>query len=147
MGAGLNSRGGGRGRRGSSRRAMSEINVTPFVDIMLVLLIVFMVTAPLLTAGVPIDLPDSKAKAISDEDSKPLEVTLDRDGKIFIGETEVKQSRLIVMLSAMTNKDIDRRIYIRADQALDYGDVMQVLGSINGAGFRKVALISTNGGS
>ena len=147
MGANLNSRGGGRGRRGGSHRPMADINVTPFVDIMLVLLIVFMVTAPLLTAGVPIDLPDSKAKAISDEDSKPLEITLDREGQIFIGETEVKRERLIVMLSAMTNKDVERRIYIRADQALDYGDVMKVLGSINGAGFRKVALISTNGGS
>ena len=144
MGANLNSRGSS--RRGGSYRPMAEINVTPFVDIMLVLLIVFMVTAPLLTAGVPIDLPDSEAKAVSDEDNKPLEVTLDKDGNIFVGETEVKRARLVAMLGAMTNNDAERRIYIRADTALDYGQVMKVLGSINGAGFRKVALISTNGG-
>lgn len=141
MGAKLNLSGRNSGR-GGSYRPMAEINVTPFVDIMLVLLIVFMVTAPLLTAGVPIDLPDSDAKAMSDEDNKPLEVTLDKDGKIFVGETEVKTDRLIVMLGSMTNNDPDRRIYIRADQSLDYGVVMNVLGNINGAGFRKVALIS-----
>jgi biopolymer transport protein TolR len=123
---------------------MAEINVTPFVDIMLVLLIVFMVTAPLLTAGVPIDLPDSNANAISDEDNKPLEVTLDDKGTIFVGETEVKEARLIALLGNMTNNNPEVRIYIRADQSLDYGKVMRVLGNINGAGFRKVALISNN---
>lgn len=123
---------------------MAEINVTPFVDIMLVLLIVFMVTAPLLTAGVPIDLPDSQAQAMSDEDNKPLEVSLNKKGEIFVGETKVKKARLIALLGSMTNNDPDRRIYIRADQGLDYGDVMKVLGDINGAGFRKVALISNS---
>ena len=132
--------GAGRGRYG--RRPMAEINVTPFVDIMLVLLIVFMVTAPLLTAGVPIDLPDSKAKSIKDEDNKPLEVSIDKDGKIFVGEQEVTRDRLVNMLSSITGDDQERRIYIRADKGLDYGDVMGVLGDINGAGFRKVALIS-----
>lgn len=142
MGMNVNSGGGRRGGRGGSYRPMAEINVTPFVDIMLVLLIVFMVTAPLLTAGVPIDLPDSQAQAMSDEDNKPLEVSLDSKGGIFVGETEVKQARLVALLGAMTNNDPDRRIYIRADQSLDYGQVMKVLGDINGAGFRKVALIS-----
>ena len=123
---------------------MAEINVTPFVDIMLVLLIVFMVTAPLLTAGVPIDLPDSNAKAMSDEDNKPLEVTLDKQGTIFVGETEVKEARLVALLGTLTKNNPDVRIYIRADQGLDYGQVMRVLGNINGAGFRKVALISNN---
>lgn len=130
------------GRGGRGYRPMAEINVTPFVDVMLVLLIVFMVAAPLLTAGVPIDLPDSEAKAISEEDNKPLEVSLAKDGKIYVGDTEVKQDRLVSLLGSMTNNDPDRRIYIRADTSLDYGQVMQTLGAINGAGFRKVALVS-----
>jgi biopolymer transport protein TolR len=121
---------------------MAEINVTPFVDVMLVLLVVFMVAAPLLTAGVPIDLPDSEAKALNDEDNKPLEVSLDNDGMIYVGETEVKEARLIALLGSMTNNDPDRRIYIRADKSMDYGRVMNVLGAINGAGFKKVALIT-----
>lgn len=124
---------------------MAEINVTPMVDVMLVLLIIFMVAAPLLTAGVPIDLPDSKAKAISDEDNKPLEVSLSKDGKIFVGETEVTEERIVTILTSMTEDNPDRRIYIRADKGLDYGKVMRVLGTINGAGFNKVALISTAG--
>lgn len=121
---------------------MSDINVTPFVDVMLVLLVVFMVAAPLLTSGVPIDLPDSEAKALNDEDNKPLEVSLDNDGMIYVGETEVKEARLISLLGSMTNNDPDRRIYIRADKSMDYGRVMGVLGAINGAGFKKVALIT-----
>ena len=137
MGASLNN-GGGRG----GYRPMAEINVTPFVDVMLVLLVVFMVAAPLLTAGVPIDLPDSEAKAMTDDDNKPLEVSLDKKGNIYVGDTEVKRDRLVALLGSMTNNDPDRRIYIRADASLDYGDVMKTLGSINGAGFRKVALIS-----
>lgn len=135
MGVNLNKQSG-------SYKPMAEINVTPFVDVMLVLLIVFMVAAPLLTSGVPIDLPDSDAKALSDEDNKPLEVAMDKGGDIFVGETKVEQARLVALLSSMTNNDPDRRIYIRADQSLDYGKVMNVLGAINGAGFRKVALIS-----
>lgn len=142
MGASLNNRGGG-GRGGRrSHRPMAEINVTPFVDVMMVLLVVFMVAAPLLTTGVPIDLPDSGAKALSEEDNKPLEVSLDNNGQIYVGETEVKQERLVALLGSLTNNDPDRRIYIRADQALDYGQVMKILGAINGAGFRKVALVS-----
>jgi biopolymer transport protein TolR len=138
MGAQLNSGGG----RGGGYRPMAEINVTPFVDVMLVLLIVFMVAAPLLTSGVPIDLPDSGAKALSEEDNKPLEVSIEKNGQLYVGDTEVKEARLIALLGSLTNNDPDRRIYIRADQTLDYGQVMGVLGAINGAGFRKVALIS-----
>ncbi len=133
---------GGRSRGRGSHRPMSEINVTPFVDVMLVLLIVFMVAAPLLTSGVPIDLPDSAAKALKDEDDKPLEVAIGKEGELFVGETAVKEDRLVALLTSMTNNDPERRIYIRADQTLDYGRVMKVLGAINGAGFRKVALIS-----
>lgn len=140
MGAKIDMGGTRRGR--GSHRPMAEINVTPFVDVMLVLLIVFMVAAPLLTAGVPIDLPDSQAKAMKDEDNKPLEVSIDKQGGLFVGETPVKEDRLVALLTSMTNNDAERRIYIRADQTLDYGQVMRVLGSINAAGFRKVALIS-----
>ena len=143
MGAMLPSKTRSRGRRvGGAYRPMSEINVTPFVDVMLVLLIVFMVAAPLLTAGVPVDLPHSNAKPISDEDNKPIEITVLEDGKIYIGETEIKKSRLVPMLSAMTEGQSERRIYIRGDQGLSYGKVMEVIGAINGAGFTKVALIS-----
>tara|TARA_B100000242_G_scaffold292906_1_gene269486 strand:- start:1306 stop:1686 length:381 start_codon:yes stop_codon:yes gene_type:complete len=123
---------------------MAEINVTPFVDVMLVLLIVFMVAAPLLTAGVPIDLPDSNAKSIQDEENKPIEISVSNDDKIFIGETEVTMDRLVPLLAAMTENQSDRRIYIRADQTLSYGNVMAVIGAVNGAGFTKVALISEN---
>ena len=141
MGMNVGSSGGYNKGRGAYR-PMAEINVTPFVDVMLVLLIIFMVAAPLLTAGVPIDLPDSRAKAISDEDNKPLEVTVSKDGKIFVGETEVDQTRMVTILTSMTENNPDRRIYIRADKGIDYGQVMSVLGEINGAGFSKVALIS-----
>lgn len=129
--------------RSSAYRPMSDINVTPFVDVMLVLLVVFMVTAPLLTSGVKVDLPQSGAKAITTDDNKPLEVSLTKDGEIFIGETEVKEQRLTAMLSAMTKNDPERRIFIRADQALQYGYVIKILGTLNDAGFSKVALLST----
>jgi len=133
----------GRGRRtGGGYQPIAEINVTPMVDVMLVLLIVFMVAAPLLTAGVPVDLPNSKAKPISDEDNKPIEITVDKDGKIYLGETEVKNGNLIPVLKPMMIGNEDRRIYIRGDQALAYGKVMEVIGLISGAGFTKVALIS-----
>jgi biopolymer transport protein TolR len=109
---------------------------------MLVLLIVFMVTAPLLTAGVKVDLPDASAKAVGDEDNKPLEIALTAAGEIFIGETKVEADRLANMMQAMTRNDPDRLIFIRADQALNYGDVMKTLGTLNAAGFRKVALLT-----
>lgn len=146
MGATLTTKTRSRGRRsGGSYRPMAEINVTPFVDVMLVLLIVFMVAAPLLTAGVPVDLPNTEAKAISDEDNKPIEITVTAGGAIYIGESEVKRERLVPLLAAMTQGQVDRRIYIRADQSIAYGTVMQVIGAVNGAGFSKVALISEPG--
>ncbi len=130
------------GRKRGNYRPMAEINVTPFVDVMLVLLVVFMVAAPLLTAGVPVDLPDSQAKPLKEEDNKPLEITINKNGEIYIGETPVKEERLIALLQAMTNNDPDRRVFIRGDETLEYGEVMEILGAINSAGFRKVALIS-----
>lgn len=142
MGARINTSSTPRSGR-PSHRPMAEINVTPFVDVMLVLLIVFMIAAPLLTTGVPIDLPDSGAKAISEEDNKPLEVSISKDA-LYVGETKVKRARLIKLLGSMTKNNPDRRIYIRADKGLSYGEVMEVLGAINGAGFRKVALVSNS---
>lgn len=121
---------------------MAEINVTPFVDVMLVLLIVFMVSAPLLTAGVPVDLPQSQAGPLNENDNQPIELTLNAGGEIFIGESRVKRERLLGLIQAITEKNLDRRIYIRADQDLAYGRVAQILGQLNRAGYQRVALIS-----
>lgn len=129
-----------RGRRNSGR--FSEINVTPFVDVMLVLLIVFMVSAPLLASGVSIDLPDSEASAISEQNDQPMEVSLNAEGTIFLGEREVERARFIPLLKVIMDQREDQRIYIRADENLAYARVMDVLGAINRAGFNKVALIS-----
>ncbi len=132
-----------RGRRtGGSYRPIAEINVTPMVDVMLVLLIIFMVAAPMLTSGVSVDLPNSKAKAIQSQDSKPIEITIDADGKTYLADTEVKKAALVSILKPMMEGDIERRIYIRGDAVIEYGKIMEVLGLLNNAGFRKVALIS-----
>lgn len=128
--------------RGRGRNPpMSEINVTPFVDVMLVLLIIFMVTAPLLVPGVPVNLPDSEARALP-EDTKPIEVTIDQNGALFIGDTAIDEKELIVRLKAITGNRTDAQIYIRGDSSNSYGRVMEVLGAINAAGFRQVALIT-----
>ena len=137
---------GGGGRRGR-RTPMAEINVTPMVDVMLVLLIIFMVTAPLLVAGVPVDLPDSKAGAL-DQQSKPVQISLDRSGAVFVDETPVANGQLSVRLAQIassTNEEGGPRIFLRADRGLDYGQVMRVMGELNAAGLRKVALVSTQG--
>lgn len=118
----------GSGSRGY--RPMSEINVTPFIDVMLVLLIVFMVTAPLLNTGVPVDLPKSEANAINEKDEKPLEVSLNKNGQAFIGETKVSREELVAKLSAITENDVERRVFIRADTSLPYGDVMGIILSL-----------------
>ena len=131
----------GRIKRRSRYRPMSEINVTPFVDVMLVLLIVFMVTAPLLTVGVPVDLPQSKAQALT-QPEEPLVISVDAEGAIFIQETAVELGNLIPRLRAITENKPDTRIYLRGDRALDYGRVMQVMGLVNAAGFTRLALVS-----
>ena len=144
MAGGLQGGGGVRRKRRGHRRSytpMSEINVTPFVDVMLVLLIVFMVTAPLLTVGVPVDLPKSQAQAIN-EDSEPLVITVDRAGKIYIQETEVAFDNLVARLNAITERKPDTRIFVRGDREIAYGEIMRVMGRLNGAGFEKVALIT-----
>jgi biopolymer transport protein TolR len=133
-------RAGGRRRRGRWS-PMSEINVTPFVDVMLVLLIVFMVTAPLLTVGVPVDLPQTRAQNIS-EPVEPLVVTVDAQGEVYIQETPVEMGVLVPRLVAITENKPDTRIYIRGDRRLQYGRVMEVMSTINAAGFSRVALIA-----
>jgi biopolymer transport protein TolR len=129
-----------RARRGRSH-AMSEINVTPFVDVMLVLLIVFMVTAPLLTVGVPVDLPKTKAQALG-QDREPLSVTVRRDGKIYLQNAPVPEDQLVAKLSAIAANGYDQRIFVRGDTAVEYGRVMQVMAEISAAGFTHIGLVT-----
>src|SRR5688572_6698373 len=132
----------GRGRRGR-RPVMSEINVTPFVDVMLVLLIIFMVSAPLLTVGVPIDLPQTQAKGL-DQDREPLTVSVNTKGQVFLQSSEIKVEELVPKLQAVTQArgGLDERIYVRGDRKVDYGTVMRVMGRLSAAGFRRVALVT-----
>ncbi len=141
MAAEFLSRYGGGGRRRSSYRPISEINVTPFVDVMLVLLIVFMVTAPMLTVGVPVNLPKTKAKSIA-ESEEPLVITVNAEGAVFIQDTEVAIENLVPRLKAITENKADTRIYLRGDKDINYGRVMEVMGTVNLAGFTRVALIA-----
>ena len=131
--------------RSRSRRApMAEINVTPMVDVMLVLLIIFMVTAPLLTAGVPVDLPDARAKAL-EQDAKPVALSLDREGRIFIGDAEVPADGLPDALERVAARQVDGKppqILLRADGSLDYARVMRVMGELNRAGLNRVAMVA-----
>jgi biopolymer transport protein TolR len=129
------------GRRRQRARPMSEINVTPFVDVMLVLLIVFMVTAPLLSAGVPVNLPEANAKPLA-IDKEPVSVTIDADGRVFIKDAEVPLDQLVSKLSDAVGGDLEQRVYIRGDRSVSYGTMMKVMGDINGAGFRNIGLVS-----
>ena len=122
---------------------MSEINVTPFVDVMLVLLIVFMVTAPLLTVGLKVDLPKVKATALTDI-KDPIEITVKLDGEVYIGESKVEVENLIPRLNAITEQNTEARIYIRGDRVVAYGRIMEIMSIINSAGYIKVALITQN---
>ena len=124
-------------------KPMSEINVTPFVDVMLVLLIVFMVTAPLLTVGIPVDLPKVKASALTDQ-KDPLEITIKLDGKVYLGENEVKVENIVAKLEAITEQNYETRIYIRGDRVVSYGRVMEIMSNISLAGYKKVALVTEN---
>jgi biopolymer transport protein TolR len=137
---------GGRGGRHRRRRAavMAEINVTPMVDVMLVLLIIFMVAAPLLTVGVPIDLPQTQAKTL-DIDKEPLTLSVKVDGKVFLGEnTEIQLDELVSKLTAITaaRAGMEERIFVRGDKKVDYGTVMKVMGRLSAAGFKRVALVT-----
>ncbi|HJR57545.1 MAG TPA: protein TolR [Rhizomicrobium sp.] len=129
-------------RRGRMKRgAMSEINVTPFVDVMLVLLIVFMVTAPLLTAGVPVDLPKTRAPALG-QDREPLSVTVARDGTVFLQKLAVPLDELVPKLTAIAGNGYNQRIFVRGDQTVDYGKVMEVMGLLSAAGFTRIGLVT-----
>src|SRR5580693_4417306 len=139
MAASLQSR--ERGRRGARRRPMAEINVTPFVDVMLVLLIVFMVTAPLLTAGVPVDLPKTRAQALG-QDREPLSVTIRSNGGIFLQNTPVPEDDLVPRLTAIAANGYDQRIFVRGDKSVDYGRVMEVMGLLSAAGFTHIGLVT-----
>jgi biopolymer transport protein TolR len=134
---------GGRGRRGR-RAVMSEINVTPFVDVMLVLLIVFMVSAPLLTVGVPLDLPQSQAKSL-DQDREPLTISVNVRGQVFLQNSEIKVDELVTKLKAITDArggGFDERVYVRGDKKVDYGTMMRVMGRLSAAGYHRVALVT-----
>lgn len=134
--------GGGRHKHRRRRaKPMSDINVTPFVDVMLVLLIVFMVTAPLLSAGVPVDLPEAQAKPLALE-KEPITVTIDTTGKVFIKDEEIDIDQLIPKLTALAVNGLDERIYVRGDKEASYGTIMRVMGTINGAGFRRIGLVA-----
>jgi biopolymer transport protein TolR len=143
MSGGSAAAGGSRQRR--RRAIMSEINVTPMVDVMLVLLIIFMVSAPLLTVGVPIDPPQSQAKSL-DQDREPLTISLNGEGKVFLQNTEIGVDDLVEKLKAIADargSDFEeQRIYVRGDRKVDYGTVMQVMGRVSGAGFHRVALVT-----
>src|SRR6187455_1934805 len=134
--------GAGRHRRGR-RKVMSEINVTPMVDVMLVLLIIFMVSAPLLTVGVPIDLPQSQATSL-DQDKEPLTVSVNDKGQVFLQSSEIKVEELVAKLQAVAQArgGNEARIYVRGDKKVDYGTMMRVMGRLSGAGFHRVALVT-----
>ena len=137
---------GGRGSRGHRRRGrhhrlMSEINVTPFVDVMLVLLIIFMVAAPLLTVGVPIELPETQAKAMNSE-TQPITVSVNQGGQIFLQETEIPLDEVVPKLQAIAQAGYEERIYVRGDKTADYGTVMRVMARISAAGYRNLGLVT-----
>ena len=125
----------------SSKEPMSEINVTPFVDVMLVLLVIFMVTAPLLTVGVQVDLPESSADSLS-EDQEPLTLSINSKGEVFIQEYQVEFEKIVPKILAISNNRTDTRIYVRGDRSINYGRVLEIMGMLSGAGFSKLALIS-----
>jgi biopolymer transport protein TolR len=139
------SKGGGYQRRGGrSRRRnslISDINVTPFVDVMLVLLIIFMVAAPLMTVGVPVDLPETKASEMNAQ-TEPITVSINNEGKVFIQETEVAMEDIVPRLVAIAKTGYEERIFVRGDQASDYGTVLRVMGRLNAAGFKNIGLVS-----
>jgi len=148
MGAGVIQKNGGSGRRrrGGRSRPMSEINVTPFVDVMLVLLIIFMVAAPLLTVGVPVELPKTAAGALPADQEEPLTVTVTADGAIQIQTTDVERTALVQRLRAIAAERDSDRVFLRADGAVPYAQVMEVMGALNAGGFSNIGLVTDIGG-
>ena len=146
MAMAVSSGGGGGGRRRGRRRGggskpMSEINVTPMVDVMLVLLIIFMVAAPMLTVGVPIDLPDTQAKAMN-ADTQPITVSVNQAGQVYLQETEIPIEEIVAKLQAISKTGYEERIFIRGDKSADYGTVMKVMARISAAGYKNIGLVS-----
>ncbi|MBX8784604.1 protein TolR [Pseudochrobactrum algeriensis] len=143
MGMSLGSQGGagGRRRRGGKKAPMSEINITPFVDVMLVLLIIFMVSAPLLTSGVPIDLPDTQAKALN-ADTQPITVSVNDKGQVYLQETEIDIAEVVPKLEAIAKTGYEERVFVRGDKNADYGTVMKVMSRISAAGFKNIGLVT-----
>jgi biopolymer transport protein TolR len=149
MGAGVVQKdaGGGRGRRRrSGRKPVSEINVTPFVDVMLVLLIVFMVAAPLLTVGVPVELPKTSAEAMPTEQEEPLTITLTADGRVLLMNNDTESDDLIGQLRAIAAERTSQKVFLRADGAIPYEQVVQVMGALNAGGFNEIGLVTDTGG-
>ena len=144
MGMNMGGGSGGGGRRHHRRaNVMAEINVTPMVDVMLVLLIIFMVSAPMLTVGVPLDLPQTAAKSL-DQDKEPLTLSVQLSGKVFLNNTEISMDELVAKLKAVTEArgGLEERIFVRGDTKVDYGTVMRVMGRLSAAGFKRVALVT-----
>ncbi|WP_417270118.1 protein TolR [Celeribacter sp.] len=149
MGAGVVKKSGGGGRRSRRRgqsAAMSEINVTPFVDVMLVLLIIFMVAAPMMTVGVPVELPETAATALSQEEEEPLSITLTADGRVLLMSNEEPVEELVTKLRAIAAERTDDKVFLRADGSIPYADVVQVMGALNAGGFRNIGLVTEQGG-
>lgn len=149
MAGGVIKKKGGSGRRGrrGGGAIMSEINITPFVDVMLVLLIIFMVAAPMLTVGVPIELPDTAAKAMPDEQEPPLTISITAEGAIFIQDTAVSDADMIPKLRAIADQRTSDKVFLRADGALDYARVAAVMGALNAGGFNNIGLVTDAGGA
>ena len=143
MAGGVTASGGSGGRRGRGRRfkPRGDINVTPMVDVMLVLLVIFMVSAPLMTVGVPLELPKTAAKPLN-QDKEPLTVSIDAAGKVFIQNTEITIDELIPKLQAIAENGYDQRIYVRGDNSIGYGRVMEVMGALNAAGYHRIGLVT-----
>jgi biopolymer transport protein TolR len=140
--AGLAKGHGGRRRRRHKRHgAINEINMTPFIDVMLVLLIIFMVAAPLMTVGVPLDLPQTKAAPLN-VDAKPITLSIRQTGQVFLGEAELKDDEIVPRLTATATQGLDERVFVRGDKRVDYGRVAQVMAIVTGAGFKRVALVT-----
>ena len=131
----------GKRRRSSRHQPISEINVTPFVDVMLVLLIIFMVAAPLLTVGVPIDLPETQAKALNSE-TQPITISVNEGGKVYLQETEIPVDEIVAKLEAIAVNGYDERIYVRGDRTADYGTVMKIMARVSAAGFKRIGLVT-----
>jgi len=143
MGMSMGASGGGSSKRRRTKRhqPVSEINVTPFVDVMLVLLIIFMVAAPLLTVGVPIDLPETQAKSLPTE-TQPITISVREDGKVYIQETEISEDEVVPKLEAIAQNGYEERIFMRGDRAANYGTVMKIMARISAAGYKRIGLVT-----